>query len=238
MPHWLADDAEVYGIPGLRASVGHAAVVLRRPGRTEQVTIPCPPGRWRRAAKVAADTLGHDPTLRLPWAERRHDWDPAEIGHVESYPRHYSPASWQYQHSQFASQIMRRLPGLCSGPRPYFHNLWLNRFGDSCSIQFEWASGPPITAVLRKLLDPVYGPGAEITLLDGQTIDDCHAERTYQVNVRSARQPECWISLRRHVQEAQVTDWDLLDSLGQVRRSCRAEAEMRHGYPADSLRSN
>jgi hypothetical protein len=230
MPHWLDGDGEVYGIPGLRASSGRDAVALHRPGRSGQLTIPCPPGRWRRAVGVAADMLAHDPKLRLPWTERRRDWDSAEIGHVEFWPRRYSPTRWQYRHTRFASQIMRRLPGLCSGRRPYYHNLWLNRFGDSCSIEFEWATGPPITSVLGKLLDPVFGPGAEIALLDGQTFDDCYAEGTYRVNVRSAQQPGCWISLRHAAQDRQATDPGLLATFGEARRFCRAEAETRHGY--------
>lgn len=111
------------------------------------------------------------------------------------------PGSRQYRNAWLASQILRRLPSLCPAPWPYYHDLWFNRFGDECSIQFEWAFGATHDIVLGLLLDPLFGFSGEIALLEGQTLADCYSGAEYRVNIQYAPQPACSISLRRAVWE-------------------------------------
>lgn len=229
MPKWFAEDGELDGIPGLRARFCRGVIILRRPGLAGRISIPSTADRWRKALMIAASMCGQDPTLRLPWMTRHDNWDATELRHVESWPGRYSTDGWQYRNTRFASQILGRLPGLCPGPRPYFYSLWFNRFGDTCGVQFEWALGAAHKDVLSRLLDPVFGPGAEIALLEGQILDDCFTDSTYRVNVRCMRQPECWISLRRMTWDRRETGGNL-GSFGEERRFLRAAVEAKYGY--------
>jgi hypothetical protein len=235
MPLWLndEDETEVSGIPGLRAEVRRDAVRLHRPGLPGCISIPCPAQQWHKAVTVAADLLGSEygEGWRLPWLTGQREWEPKEAGYVESWPRRYSPVGWQYRNTRFASQILRRLPGLCPDPRPYFHDLWFNRFGDTCSIEFEWAFGTEHKPVIDLLLDPLFGPGAEIALLDGQSMKDCTSGLAYRVNVRSSQQPQTWISLRRLTWDHDQKDHaNVLATYLRRRCTQRAAVEARHGY--------
>jgi hypothetical protein len=235
MPKWLddEDDNEVSGIPGLRADVRRESgkVRLHRPGLPGCISIPRTANRWHKALLVAGDLLSHKSRegLQLPWLTGQPEWTDTEIAFVEQYPRWYGTASWQYRNSLFASQILRRLPGLCADPRAYFHDMWFNRFGDTCQIQFEWADGPTHKAAIDLLLDPVFGPGAEIDLFDGQSLEDCMSDSEYRVNVRSIQQPATSISLRRMLRGSRETDPALLRMLN-TRASQRAAIEARYGY--------
>jgi len=144
----------------------------------------------------------------------------------------YSPDSWQYCYSRFASQILRRLPGLCPPPRAYSRDLWLNRFGDTCRIEFEWFSGADHDVVLDRILDPVFGPGAEIELLDGQSVAGCYAGAHYAVKLRCIRQLGTWIALRRAAWERRPDDEDIIRTFGVVQRRFREAVEKQHGYGA------
>lgn len=41
----------------------------------------------------------------------------------------------------------------------------------------EHSQEPPSAVILNRLLDPLFGVGGEIELLDGQTLDDCYWEQ-------------------------------------------------------------
>jgi hypothetical protein len=234
MPAWLAEDEdsdpEVSGIPGLRAQYRWGRIILKRPGFTGCIVIPSPSSRWRKAVLVVADLLGGEREIRMPWITRPNEWHPAEVSWVESWFAHYSTSSWQYRNSQFPSQILRRLPGLCPAPRARHHDLWVNRVGDTCSIQFEWSIGAPHNVLLSRLLDPVFGPGARITPHHGQSMADCLADSVSRVRAESSRFPASWIDLRRAVWDEHLDDDAMIRTFGERRRSLRDAVEENYEY--------
>jgi hypothetical protein len=234
MPGWFAEDEdsgpEVYGIPGLRAQFHWGRIILNRPGFAGRISIPAPAGRWRKAALIATDLWGDERTTRMPWLTHPDEWHPEEVRCVESWPGRYSTSSWQYRKSRFASQVLRRLPGLCPTPRAYYHDLWFNRVGDTCSIQFEWAFGATHKVILGKLLDPVFGPDARIELFDGQNWADCFADTARLVKVHSAREPDCWIDLRRAVWGEHFENDAITRKFGEQRRDLRKTVEKKYEY--------
>jgi hypothetical protein len=137
---------------------------------------------------------------------------------------------WQYRNTWFASQILRRLPGLCPAPWLYYHDLWFNRVGEECSIQFEWAFGAAHNVVLARLLDPVFGVDGEIALLSGQKLDDCYSGTEYRVNIQYAPQPACSISLRRAVWGSADGNGAAGITFGQAKRQYRSDVEKKYGY--------
>lgn len=237
MPSWSAEDEErtgsicqIYGIPGLRAQFQWGRIILSRPGFTGRISIPASADRWRKAALIAADLACDEGGTRMPWRTHPHEWHPGEVRWVESWPRHYSTGGWHYRNSRFASQILRHLPGLCPVPWAYFHDLWFNRFGDTCSIEFEWALGVAHTVILGRILDPVFGPGAHIALLEGQSLADCFGDTARVVKVECARQPASWIALRRLVWAEDDSDGAAGRKFGERRRLFRKAAEEKYDY--------
>jgi hypothetical protein len=120
---------------------------------------------------------------------------------------------------------------MCPAPRAKYHDLWINWFGDGCRIQFEWAIGPTHGAILDNLLDPVYGPGAEIALCEGQALSDCYRDSEYRVMVQPIGQPDTSIALRRSVWGHE----DSYDTSGMVefrreRTARRTALEQKQGY--------
>ena len=234
MPAWLAEDEDaepqVGGIPGLRAHYRWGRIILKRPGFTGSISIPSPSGRWRKAVLVVSDLLGGERVIRMPWMTHPNEWHPEEVRWVESWPARYSASGWQYRNSQFSSQILRRLPGLCPAPHAYYHDLWVNRHGNTCGIQFEWSFGAPHNILLSRLLDPLFGPGARIALHDGQSEADCIADSARRVKVESSQCPANWIDLRRAVWDKHPDDDATTRTFGEQRRSLRDAAEENHGY--------
>jgi hypothetical protein len=230
MPHWAAEDdgeedIEVYGIAGLRARHERGRIVIARLGIPGRIVIPVRPNVWRKACLVAAEV--HDPDhVRMPWLTAPVDLHPAETHFTERWPARYSPAGPAYRNSQYASQLLRRLPGLCPPPRAGFHDLWFNRVGDTCSIQFEWANGPSHAAVLKQLLDPLFDPGAEIDERDCEVIGRAEG----YVTVRSRTQPTADVTFRR-----KITAHPRADDARRARSDAkmhahRAAIERKHGY--------
>jgi hypothetical protein len=207
MPAWLAEDEdsdpEVSGIPGLRAQYRWGRIILKRPGFTGCIVIPSPSSRWRKAVLVVADLLGGEREIRMPWITRPNEWHPAEVSWVECWSAHYSTSSWQYRNSQFPSQILRRLPGLCPAPRARHHS---------------------------RLLDPVFGPGARITPHHGQSMADCLADSVSRVRAESSRFPASWIDLRRAVWDEHLDDDAMIRTFGERRRSLRDAVEENYEY--------
>jgi hypothetical protein len=234
LPGWPAehddrDTPEVYGIPGLRARHEQGRIVLARPGFPGRVAIPASRDRWRKAALVAADLNGGPGNFHMPWLTSPADWHPAEIRFTEAWPERFCPDGRDYGSSLFESQLLRRLPGLCPAPRAIYHDLWINRHTATCAIQFEWENGPSRAAVLGRLLDAEFGPGADIELLDDQTTADCYGDAPPRVKVRSAREPASVIVLRRTATDD--TEMNLLArEFGETRRARRTAIEDKHGY--------
>lgn len=140
LPAWPAADedgtgepgCQVYGIPGLRARLTRGQVILARPGLPGRIIIPSPADRARKAALIAVDMHGGEADMRLPWLTHPRDWHPAEEHFAGAFSQHH--ATRGAPGSRLASQILRRLPGLCPAPRAYYHDMWFNRFGDTCAI--------------------------------------------------------------------------------------------------------
>jgi hypothetical protein len=241
-PAWRAEeekDGEVVsmsGIPGLRALHRRGRTVLTRPGVPGRIVIPVPADRWRKAVMVAAELGRYESGTCSPWFTHPRGWHPAETRWAADWPERYAPDSWQYRNAWLASQILRRLPGLCPAPWPYYHDLWFNRFGDECSIQFEWAFGATHDVVLDRLLDPVFGFSGKIALLEGQTLADCHSGAEYRVNIQYAPQPACSISLRRAVWEPADGDGAAGIEFGQAKRRYRSAVEQKYGYGSAQTR--
>jgi hypothetical protein len=98
-------------------------------------------------------------------------------------------------------------------------------FGDTCSIEFEWAFGVAHNVILDRLLDPVFGPGAHIALHDGQSLADCFADTARMVKVQCARQPATWIALRRVAWAEDETDGEVGRNFGERRKILRKAVE-------------
>jgi hypothetical protein len=232
MPRWAVEDgdqdaAEVSGIAGLRALHERGRIVLARPGFRGRIVIPVRPNMWRKVCDVAIDLHGSPDRVHMPWQASPTKCHPVEIRYMESHPSRYSPDSLRHG-SQFASRLMRRLPGLCPPPHAIYHDLWFNRIGRECSIQFEWKDGPSHADVLKRLLDPVFSPGAEIDLFDGETVADTYSRTQGYVIVRSSSQPTTDVVLRRLV-SADKNRVDMRKFDAELRAD-RAAIEDKHGY--------
>jgi hypothetical protein len=90
-------------------------------------------------------------------------------------------------------------------------------------------NGPAHAAVLERLLDPDFGPGAELDLLDGQTVEDCYSDSAGRVRTRSTGEHGGTIMLRRLLDpRTDVTGCAF--TLGTMRRTQRDAVERAHGY--------
>lgn len=234
MPHWLAEDEdggqpEVAGIPGLRAGHEQGRGVLHRPGFPGRIAVAAPPGLWRKALAVAAAMSGQGGLIRLPWVTSPRDWHPCEAGYADAHPDDFSPAGACYRASGFASRILRRLPGLCGLPRADWHDLWITRMHGTPDIQFEWLNGPACAVALERLLDPEFGPGAELKPFDRQSARDCWSGGASRVRARAAGDDGGQLVLRRLAERDDGGTADLGGLL--IRQHAeRAAAEQEHGY--------
>ena len=148
-----------------------------------------------------------------------------EARFTEAWPDSFSPQDSRYRRTGFASRVLRRLPGLRPAPRAEWHDLWINYAG----IQFEWENGPIHAAVLERLLDPDFGLGGEIELLDGQTLADCYADKQGTVKVCTTQHSAGLIALRRLTDPGTDTS-PLTTKLGDHRHAQRDAAERARGY--------
>ncbi|MFC0039570.1 hypothetical protein [Actinomadura rayongensis] len=143
--------AEVYGLPGLRYRLDGDAVVLHIPGISGRITIPlASPDLWEKALLIARAEW--DDTVVILWDLRPDTWHPAERACTARWPDRYALGGLYYQTSRLASDVLRRLPGLC---KPYAtHDMWFN-FGrdEGYHIEFEWQNSGPPRDVLDLLLD-------------------------------------------------------------------------------------
>ena len=201
LPAWAAehdspDCAEVTGIAGLRPRYERGCGVLARPGFPGRIVVPCTRGLWRKALLVVAAINDAD-EVRMPWRSVSDDWHPGEIGFADAWPDTYSRAGEWYRNSRFTSRPLRRLPGLCPAPCAEWHDLWVNHFTSSLAVNVEWENGPAHAAALQRLLDPEFGPGTELQLLDGQCVEDCYRDTAGRIKVRFIGQPGIGILLRR-----------------------------------------
>jgi hypothetical protein len=114
--------------------------------------------------------------------------------------------------------------------RAYYRDMWFNRFGDTCSIQFEWALGAAPAVLLDRLLCPVLGPGARIALSEDQSLEDRYALGCGRITVQSTRNTATWIDLQRVTCEEDKHDGTAGLLFGEHRRRLRQTAEQQHGY--------
>lgn len=226
--------AEPSGVNGLRATVADGIVELSRPELSAVIRIPASQRDWELAAKVAFDDF--NPDVELAWVTHPDRWHPEELALMDAYPSHCAIGGEYYRNSSFASAVLRRLPGMCPNPETTeYHSLWINHWGpgDAYSIQLEWCDGPAHRAFLDRLLDPVAGLDAEITLFKGQTLADCYSDDPRQVCLASRDNTRNTLVLRRSVDKSPV-DEPLDDQASepsssitsfrhQRRRSCEAK---------------
>lgn len=192
------DVVEVQGIPGLRLrhEAGHA--VLYRPSLPGSIRIRATEPVWKRASWIA----------RHPWSDRvislwdghPHDWHPLEIRYLaEGWPGRYQIGGEHYRASRLASDLLRRLPGICRSPSS--HDMWFNFHGRTDAeyhIQLEWELGEPPAHILDLLLDPLFGIDIDIELTPAQAArEDCYNDNCSWVRLVSRDGTRSRIDLRR-----------------------------------------
>jgi hypothetical protein len=152
-PYWWTEDdgsqSEVQGIPGLRYVHEHGQAILTRIGKPGRVCIPAGEGVWEKACRVAVDSLAEELEFFHPWRTSPAEWHPDED--QPWFPEDDSDCG----NNRFASQILRRLPGLCPSTGAEWHDLWITWSGSRCNINLEWMNGASHAEVLKLLLaDP------------------------------------------------------------------------------------
>ncbi|WP_182907604.1 hypothetical protein [Microbispora sp. H13382] len=225
------DDIEIQGIAGLRFSYENGHVVLYRPGEPARVSIPLEnESLWHKAIKIATD--GFDSDLAFPWDSHPNAWHPAELYFINtSWPGRYAIGGEHYQASRLASDLLRRLPGLCS---PFMaHDMWFNFYGATDSeyyIQFEWQNSRPPNAVLDLILDRTFGLDVQIDLVHDQTsLADVYADHCTWVRLVSRDGSGSRIDLRYLRYNGDLAEE--FPPLFKGERSRRRELERIYGYP-------
>jgi hypothetical protein len=169
--------AQIYGIPGLRYRQDGDTVILTIPGITGRIDISlASPDLWEKAHLIAQGEW--DDTAVFFWDLHPDTWHPAESAFVAAWPDRYAIGGLNYQTSRLASDVLRRLPGIC---KPYStHDMWFN-FGrdEGYHIEFEWQNSGPPREILGLLLDRKDGLNVRLdTRPHGKPIsylysDDC-----------------------------------------------------------------
>jgi hypothetical protein len=196
---------DVGGIPGLRFTHAEGRVLLYRPDRPGRIIIPiASPDTWDKAVTIGLDILAGRP--RLPWQTHPRQWHPAENRYEQDRRHRLGIDSEHYRASQLASDVLRRLPGLCA---PFAaHDMWFNRFAErkwQYQIHFEWQNSGPPHQVLDLLLHPAYGLDAHLVPCEGlgqHSAADCYTDACYRV--RLADPNGCTIDLR-HLRDHEKT---------------------------------
>lgn len=222
------DRAEVYGIPGLRYRSLDDRVILFVPGISGRVEIPIKDrGLWGKAVSIASHSWEGDTVFF--WDESPEVWHPAEHAFVASFPEKHEVGNLFYRTSRLASDLLRRLPGICA---PFIaHDMWFNyrrEFG--YSIEFEWQNSGAPHKVLDLLLDRRGGLRAGIDVgASGMPMsyfysDDCN-------RVRLASDLGGCINLR-HLQFTAAREYPLASAFGDIQRRKRLELECRYEFPS------
>lgn len=232
-PHWDLDDTStkvnMHGIGGLRYHCERKRVILTRLGYSGQVRIPdVNADRWDRACRVAVDSLG-DGRYAHPWRESSEKWNSDE---KTAWSRRRETEAGR---RKFASQILRRLPGLRL-PGAYWHDLWINWWDPRCFINLEWMNGSSHDELLKRFLNSGLGLDVEICMdrSTAWTAENCHTLTQGRVALCSRSEPTEAIILRR------LRDPDLPSArdLGWSRiRAEQAAIEEKHGYRVRRPRS-
>lgn len=191
------DVLEVQGIPGLRFRYEAGHVVLYRPGRPGRIRIPAKEITWRKALWIALRAW--DDRATVLWDSHPNEWHPLETRFVEDWPARFRIDGEHYRASRLASDVLRRLPGICRPPS--CHDMWVNFHGRTAAeyyIQLEWAHGLPPAPILDLLLDPEFGLNVDIQLTYGQqTQQDCYTDDCSHVRLISLDGTGSRIDLRR-----------------------------------------
>jgi hypothetical protein len=198
--------AEIYGLPGLRFRLDGRTVILQIPGMAGRIEIPtASPDLWEKALLIAQASF--DDTVVSLWDLLPDTWHPLERAYAVSWPERYAIGGVQYRASRLASDVLRRLPGIC---RPFSrHDMWFN-FGrkEGYEIEFEWQDSGPPRDVLDLLLHRKDGLGVRIDTQDRPVgrlySDDCTYVRLvgdtggfFDLR-RLQRSPETCEALRRY----------------------------------------
>lgn len=225
-PHWdlednTSTDVNMHGIGGLRYQCESDQVILTRLGYSGQVRIPVSADRWERACLVAVDSLGVSCRFALPWRESPEEWDPDEEA-AWSRSRETAPGR-----RRFASQILRRLPGL-QLPGAYWHDLWLNWWEPGRFINLEWLNGSSHDDLLDRFLDPKFGLDVEVCLdrSTASTVEDCRTLTRGQVALCSRSEPTESLILRR----SHAADLPSVRSMDSRIRADQSAIEEKNGY--------
>lgn len=224
------DVVEVQGIPGLRLRHEAGYTVLYRPGLPGRIRIRATESAWRLAWRIA----------RHPWADRvvalwdghPHDWHPLEIRYLtDGWPGRYQIGREHYQAGRLASDLLRRLPGICTPPS--CHDMWFNFHGKTDAeyhIQLEWELGQPPAPVLDLLLDPVFGMDVDIELTYGQvTLEDCYADCCSRVRLVNRDGTRSRIDLRRLMLPTPKEEMSRLSRSRQHRHAKRHKLQALYG---------
>lgn len=225
-PGFLAAGSEVRGVPGLRFRERGRNVVLYRPERQGRIVIRTASNSlWRKAVTIGLDDFGDQ--VILPWNSHPDGWHPTE---ELAERHHHRDAADQAAHYRLASDLLRRLPGLC---RPFLaHDMWFNFFTgrhDAYQIHFEWQNSGPPNKVLDLLMDADGGLGTTIepNPLLGQHCDaDCYSDTCGYV--RLIDPAGCTLHLR-HLRYEDPAELPRSWLLSQGSRRHRLELAL--GYP-------
>ncbi|MFI6883776.1 hypothetical protein [Streptosporangium canum] len=227
------DDFEFHGVPGLRFRYENCYIVLYRPGQPARVKIPLENETlWHKAIKIA--TAEFPPGTILPWDTNPQDWHPAETYYsTVSWPARYAIEGEHYQASRLASDLLRRLPGIC---KPFVsHDMWFNFYGSTAAeyhIQLEWQNSQPPHAILDLILDRKFGLDVQLELVHDQESEaDCYTDQCRWVRLRSMDESGSRIDLR-YLKFEPVSPPEGLFVIFEEVRQQRLELEHKYGYPS------
>ncbi|MGC4952987.1 hypothetical protein ACLQ2P_07190 [Actinomadura citrea] len=223
--------SEVGGMPGLRFQPNGSSVILHAPGIAGRIEIPlASPDLWEKAVLIARACF--DSTVNLLWDLMPDALHPVERAFTEGWPERYALGGAQYRASRLASDVLRRLPGIC---KPFStHDMWFNFRGDEgYHIEFEWQNSGPPRDVLNLLLHRKDGLDVRIDPQD-QPIghfysDDCTYIRMPgatggRLDLRHLRDSPQTLKALQHA-DLKARRWD-----HTVQR--RLELERIYGYPS------
>ncbi|MFC5186739.1 hypothetical protein [Actinomadura harenae] len=141
-------DAEVHGVPGLRARVHDRYVLVHRLGQDGMIRVAASAAQWERAvALVQSGAAG----TTFPWRTSPSAWTGEEKSCAASF-------GWLWdmgrEGNQLVSGLLRRCHALNGPDITQFWHVWRS---DNQHLILEWEGGVTHQTVLDRLLDPEGG---------------------------------------------------------------------------------